>query len=211
MKPVTTPLPINDTELLRLIVAGDERAFTTLYRRHQASVYRFALLMSGSPNIAEEVAQEVFLLLICDPGRYDPARGPLPPYLYGVARNKVLRFLRREQPYVPLVDESTSGGSVPQLVAVNDPQNDCARKEVIQLVRQAVLALPLHYREVVVLCDFQEMTYADAALVLGCPIGTVNSRLSRGHALMLRKLRAVSKLDAASPDEEWMRGMRCFA
>ena len=79
---------------------------------------------------------------------------------------------------------------------------------MIKLVRQAVLTLPERYREVVVLCDFQELSCADAAAALDCPIGTVNSRLHRGHALLLKKLRSVAKIDAKSLDSQ---ALRCFA
>src|SRR2546426_514895 len=99
-----TVLDPSDVELLRLMGAGDDNAFSMLYRRHQARIYRFALLMSGRPNTAEEVAQEVFLTLMRDPHRYDATRGPLPAYLTGLARNHVLRISKRERPYVPLGD-----------------------------------------------------------------------------------------------------------
>jgi RNA polymerase sigma-70 factor (ECF subfamily) len=166
--------------------------------------------MSGSAHIAEEVTQEVFLALLREARRYDPARGSLASYLYGVARNQVLRSLARERPYVPLVEETEEGEAVPlpQLIAEDDPLNNYTRYELSRLVRQAVLALPARYREVIVLCDFQELSYAEAALVLDCPIGTVNSRLHRGHALLLKRLRAMGKLDAAAPAAQ---GLRCFA
>jgi|ERR1051325_6236084 RNA polymerase sigma-70 factor (ECF subfamily) len=207
---MTKPITSSEADLLRLIVAGDDQAFTTVYRRHQPQIYRFALLMSGSVAIAEDVTQEVFLVLIREAHHYDPSRGPLSAYLYGIARNYVLRSLERDRSYVPLVEEAEDGEEMPltSLIAQDDPLSDCARGEVIKLVRQAVLALPARYREVVVLCDFQELSYAEAATVLGCAIGTINSRLHRGHALLLKKLRAAGKLDATSPDAN---GMRCFA
>lgn len=207
---MTKPMTSNDAELLRLTVAGDEPAFAALYRRHQGFVYRFALLMSGSANLAEEVTQEVFLALIREAQRYDPARGALAAYLCGMARNQVLRLLARERPYVPLLEEAEAGEAVhlTQLIAQDDPLGNCTRNEVVRLVRQAVLALPARYREVVVLCDFQELSYAEAALALACPVGTVNSRLHRGHALLLKKLRATGKFDSAAPDAQ---RMRCFA
>jgi RNA polymerase sigma-70 factor (ECF subfamily) len=93
-------------------------------------------------------------------------------------------------------------------LAGEDPLSDCTRSEVIKLVRQAVLTLPERYREVVVLCDFQELSCADAAAALNCPIGTLNSRLHRGHALLLKKLRSVAKIDAKSLDSQ---ALRCFA
>lgn len=203
-----TPTIPSDAELLQLMSAGDDSAFATLYRRHQGLVYRFALLMSGSANIAEEVTQEVFLILIRRPHGFDPERGPLLTYLYGVARNHVFTFLKRERPYVPLIQETEDGDSLAPFTTQDDPFGNCTRNEVIGLVRQAVLTLPVRYREVVVLCDFQEMSYAEAAEVLDCAIGTINSRLHRGHALLLKKLRAAGEVDPATPDSQVMR---CFA
>jgi RNA polymerase sigma-70 factor, ECF subfamily len=200
---------LSDAELLQLIITGNDQAFTLLYRRHHRAVYRFALLMSGSRNLAEEVTQEVFLVLMREAERYDAKRGALSAYLCGVARNYVLRFLERERSYVPLLEEAESADAmaVTQLIAQDDPFGDCTRNEMIRLVRQAVLALPARYREVVVLCDFQEMSYAEAAGVLDCAIGTINSRLHRGHALLLKKLQAAGKLDPASPD---IQRLGCF-
>jgi RNA polymerase sigma-70 factor, ECF subfamily len=200
----------NDAELLRLMLAGEEKAFTELYRRHKGVVYRFALLMSGQASVAEEVTQEVFLALLRNGRRYDPERGSLKAYLCGAARNQVLLLMEKERPYVQLVEESDEGEAVQiaQLISGDDPLGDCARNEANRLVRQAVLALPARYREVIVLCDFQEMSYAEAALALDRPIGTVNSRLHRGHALLLKKLRAAVRLDSSAPGAQ---GMRCFA
>jgi RNA polymerase sigma-70 factor (ECF subfamily) len=203
-QPMTLTTP-SDAELLRLMAAGDETAFVTLYQAHQGPVYRFALLMSGAPNVAEEVTQEVFLAMIREPHRYDPARGALSAFLYGVARNQVLRLLRRERGYVQLADEWDEDSPATSFVAQDDPFGDCNRKEVINLVRQAVLSLPPRYREVVVLCDFQELSCADAAAALDCPVGTVNSRLHRGHFLLLKKLRTRSAGSAQNAE------LRCFA
>ncbi len=204
---MTDAMTFSDGELLQLMSGGDEQCFTVLYRRHQAPVYRFALLMSGSPSVAEEVTQEVFLTLMREPERYDASRATLAAYLCGVARNYVRRCVERERLYVPLVEDAAAETSLATLISQDDPLGDCTRNELIKFVRLAVLALPARYREVVVLCDFQEMSYAEAAAALDCAIGTVNSRLHRGHALLLRKLRAAGKLDATSPDAQWIR---CF-
>lgn len=206
---MTKSMVPSDAELVRLMLAGDEQAFTALYRRHKGLIYRFALLMSGQASVAEEVAQEVFLALLRKGDRYDPSRGSLKAYLCGAARNQVLLLMERERPYVQIVEESDEGEavSIAQLISGDDPLGDCARNEANRLVRQAVLALPARYREVIVLCDFQELSYAEAALALDCPVGTVNSRLHRGHALLSKKLRAAG-LDSATPDAQLMR---CFA
>lgn len=186
--------PTNDQDWLRLLAVGDESAFTTLYRQHQPPIYRFALLMSGSAMVAEDVTQEVFLALMRDAHRFDSTRGTLSAYLYGIARKQVLRQHARNHAHISLSAEEAE--DLLPLIADDDPLRDCARREVIVRVRQAVLALPAKYREVVVLCDFQELSYAEAASALNCAVGTVCSRLHRGHALLLERLRTLDKADA---------------
>jgi RNA polymerase sigma-70 factor (ECF subfamily) len=206
----TSPTIPSDADLLKLMEAGDERAFATIYRRHQPQLYRFALLMGGSAHVAEDVTQEVFMALIRESHRYDRSRGPLSAYLYGIARNCVLRILERERPYVPLAEEADGVKAAPpkQLIARDDPLSDCERHEVMETVCRAVLSLPARYREVVVLCEFQELSHAEAAAVVGCAVGTVSSRVHRGHALLVEKLRS------AGPDNSPSRGVRpvrCYA
>ena len=147
------------------------------------------------------------MVLVREPHRFDPGRGQLLPYLYGVARIHVLRFLKRERPYVSLIEETVDENSGSSYVAQDDPFGDCSRNEVVRLVRQAVLTLPPKYREVVVLCDFQEVSCAEAALALDCALGTVSSRLHRGHMMLLKKLSMIRKVDPASAGAQ----QRCFA
>ena len=199
---------LSDNELLRLMLAGDEEALAQLYRRRQASVYRFALQMSGSKSIAEDVTQEVFLFLMRDGHVFDPGRGALGSFLLGVARNHVLRRLRVDHLLAPLGDDDDEG---PALQAGTDlcPLDDLTRAETIEAVRKAVLSLPPKYREVVVLCELQDVSYVETAEILGCAIGTVRSRLHRARALLLTKLRpaeSVAGADAAS-----LKSARCFA
>jgi RNA polymerase sigma-70 factor (ECF subfamily) len=207
MTVLTTP---SDDELLRLMVAGDESAFVTLYRRRQGGIYRFALQMSGSQAIAEDVTQEVFMVLMSEARNYDPAKGSLVGYLYGVARNHVLRSLSRDRSFVSIGEgyEEDAETAHKQLVAQADPLGDLTRSEMIESVRQAITALPSHYREVVVLCDLHEMSYAEAAQVLGCAVGTIRSRLHRARALLIEKLRATNEPGATSPI---ISSARCFA
>src|SRR5438445_3023630 len=81
--------------LLRRAAKGDKEAFTLLYRRHQAALYRFALRMTGNAWAAEEIVQDVFMTLMRDPKKYDATRGTLGGFLYAVARNRVLKKLER--------------------------------------------------------------------------------------------------------------------
>jgi RNA polymerase sigma-70 factor (ECF subfamily) len=182
--------------------AGDEQAFATLYRRRHRGIFRFVLHMGGSPEVAEDVTQEVFMMLIREAHRFDQSRGSLNAFLLGVARNHLLRRLQRERFYAPL--ETDDGDA--HIPAKEDPLNQLTRIETIDSVRNAVLSLPERYREAIVLCDLEEMSYAEAALVLDCAIGTVRSRLHRGRALLIEKLRGVKSDQTAGA-----KTARCFA
>ena len=170
-----------------MTLSGDAKAFEALYDRLQGGIYRYALRMTGSPATAEDVTQEVFLSLINDRCEYEQSRGAVKSYLYGMARHRLIRRLSRERNFVSL-EESNGDGSHDQLNSHGDPFLNVVREEVVDLVRQAVLSLPEHFREVIVLCDLQEMNYAEAGAIIDCPIGTVRSRLARARSLLVRKL-----------------------
>lgn len=175
-----------DEQLLELALGGDEDAFACLYRRRQGPVYRFALHMSGSPQIAEEVTQEVFIFLAQRGRDFDPARAALGAYLFGVARNYVRRALERS--FNEAAHTTSADDHAESLISELDTVEDLARRQVSSAVWKAVLSLPEHYREVVVLCDLQELSYAEAAEALNCAIGTIRSRLHRAHDMLARKL-----------------------
>lgn len=176
-----------DDELLARLRRGDEAAFVALYRRRQGAIYRFAMHMSGSATTAEDITQEVFLALLREECGFDPQRGTLSGYLFGIARKLVLRNLERGRSDVALENE-TDEATGPELAVIDDPLIDLTRREGIEALRRAVMALPRRYREVVLLCDLEELDYADAAVALGCPIGTVRSRMHRARALLFEKL-----------------------
>jgi len=184
---------LSDEALVDLMREGDEEAFVSLYRRRQPDIHRFVFGMSNSRIITEDVTQEVFINLIRHANRFDPARGSVRSFLYGIARNCVLQHFERERRYVPYEEEIPGNGSStfqsdlrPDM---SDPLAELTTAEMLDDLRQAVLTLPLKYREAVVLCDLQEMEYVDAAAVMRCPVGTVRSRLHRGRELLLQKLK----------------------
>lgn len=184
---------------MRRVAAGDEQAFTELYRSYQGLVYRFAMQMSGNSMIAEEATQEVFLALIHQAAGFDPSRGRLSSWLYGIARNKVLRQLNPRSGWLDL-DAGEEAGELAlpaELIASFDPIESLTQKEQSAALREAIVSLPPHYREAVVLCDLNEMSYAEAALVTGCAVGTVRSRLHRARALLQGKLAARRPAPAA--------------
>jgi RNA polymerase sigma-70 factor, ECF subfamily len=205
------PASPTDEELLSAALAGDERAFGELYRRWQGPMIRFARQMCGADRGAEDVVQEVFVALIENGGQFDPARGPLAAYLYGVARHQARRRLRTDGRYTALDDDGveaeesgaiggprggrfgsahagTHGGAVVDLNV--DVATAFDRRLSIDLVHRLVLTLPVLYREALVLCDLHELGYAEAAAALGCPVGTVRSRLHRARALLAEKVRS---------------------
>ena len=206
-----TPDQIGDEELLRRMLAGDGGAFAQLYQRWQASVYRFALRLGESEALAEDVTQDVFLTLMRE-GRQYAGRGTFAAYIFSITRHRVLRRLQRERRFVALELEADSEEGEPpaldeRLIARPDPLAELAHYERLAAVRQAVLSLPLPYREVVLLCHLHELTYAEAAEIIGCEIGTVCSRLYRARALLAERLVAL-KTDEA-PQVNWQLA-RCL-
>jgi RNA polymerase sigma-70 factor (ECF subfamily) len=213
---MTGAAELTDDGLLRRVMAGDEDAFSLLYKRRHPSLYRFALHMSGNASVAEDVTQEVFMALIRDPKRFDPMRGTLAAFLFGVARNHLRKRWEQDRRLVSLVGDAdelgplasnngNGNGNGARIHGIHDSRNgngngnghdvipttrdEFASIENVSRVRQAVGTLPENYREVVVLCELEEMSYEEAAAALGCPVGTVRSRLHRGRAILLEKLR----------------------
>lgn len=183
----------SDDILIAGIAAGSAEALTALFRRRQRDIYRFALHMSGTPALADDVTQDVFLIVMRDAARYEPGRSSVPAWLCGIARNCVRQRLDREARLESLTTSAEHDGAQPILQP--DPLDEMSRVERIAMLRRAVLALPVRYREVVVLCDLEELAYVDAADALGCAIGTVRSRLHRARAMLAVRLAALEAVE----------------
>jgi RNA polymerase sigma-70 factor (ECF subfamily) len=179
----------SDYELLQKLAQGSDPAFGALYERYQGLIYRFALHMGGDSATAKETTQEVFMLLITQSRGYDPAKGSVGGYLFGIARNLTRRSLRHTRLEVPLEEEDVEGEEGLTANGV-DALEGLTQAERLDCLRKAVLALPEAYRETVILCDLEEMSYADAGEALGCSPGTVASRLHRARALLKTKLKS---------------------
>lgn len=202
-----------DSEILRLAIEGDTGAFGELYDRWSGSVYRFALRLSGETSIAEDATHDLFLSLLRDGHRYE-GRGKFSSYLFTIVRRLVLHRVERERKF-DSIDEDESdldrwpSQQGPEMVV--DPLCDLARQEAVDRVRQAIGSLPLHYREVVVLCHLHELSYTEAAEVIGCTIGTICSRLYRARDLLAQRLAqdrdssTVPALSVGASRTEWSR------
>ena len=184
----------SDAELLELSVAGEESAFLLLYERLKPSIFRYAFYMTNSKTAAEEVTQEVFISLLKDGERYRKARGDVAAFAFGIARNFVRRVQRRERVYQGLPsDEALEKLEGKQILELEVLPAQVIRTQEVAKMRAAIASLPDHYRQVIVLCDLCERSYAEAASRLGCAVGTIRSRLNRAHALLVQKLKQSKK------------------
>jgi RNA polymerase sigma-70 factor (ECF subfamily) len=189
-----TPLPTtDDAELLRRLRQGDGAAFQQLYRRHQAALYRFALLHSGAPGTAADVVQEVFIGLLDDRFRFDPLRGALAGFLFGVARKLVLRHEEAlgRMAALPGADSEDNEPAWEGMASESDqPLERLLLQEEAENLRQALARLAPHFRDVVILYELHDLSYQEIAQICQIDIGTVRSRLSRGRAALAKRLGA---------------------
>ena len=175
-----------DEQMLIRMQHGDEEAFGWIYKRYVSAITNFARYMGIPSGSTEDVAQDVFLTLIHHASRFDPKRGTVISFLFGIARNRILRWIR---------DHSREVLSVPDQEAhpSQNPLLQYSKEEQISRLRRAILGLPEHYREVVILCEIQELSYEKAAEVLGCVVGTVRSRLHRAREILSKRLQNASE------------------
>ena len=178
--------PTADHDLLRQMQAGAASAFDALYRRHQGPLFRFCLMRSGSGEIAADVVQEVFMGLLTGAFKFDPLRGSLPNFLFGVARNLVMK---QDRPVAAAAD--TDDDAEDELACESPtPLSRLLHNEQAEQVRRAIAALPPHYRDVLILFELHERSYVDIATICQLDIGTVRSRLSRARSALAKRLAA---------------------
>ena len=181
---------VDDAALLEQARRGNEDAFSELFSRHQRAVFRYAVYMCGT-DAADDIVQDTFMNVLLKSGRYDPSKCAVLSYLLGTARHLMLRRLSSSRSFS--MEEFTEDLNAEGAVERETPLDDLARQETIEVVRAAVQSLPPAHREVIVLCELEEMDYVEAANVMQCPLGTVRSRLNRARALLSRKLGGVAQ------------------
>ena len=177
-----------DVRLLADIVAGVEQSFVELYRRRHNDVYRFAFAMAKSRSFAQDVTQEVFLNVLENASRFDSAKGTVRAWLFGCARHVTLDRLRLERRWTD---------DMPADLGTLDSDERLLADQRVERLHAAIARLPIEYREALVLFELQELTYAETAAVLHCPVGTVRSRLHRGRVLLATML---DETEQAAPD-----------
>jgi len=204
--------PSSDAELAERLRQRDEDSFLYLYDLHRSTVFRFLMHMTGSVITAEELTQEVFVVILdamCagSAGQFDPQKGTWEGYLLGIARNLARAERRRAHRVVSLdnILESPEWNQqledfCTQAGHVWDVATFLATRSELRALYRTILELPGRYREAVVLCSLQEKSYRDAAIILQCSEGTVASRMNRAKAILAAKLRrtASSKLNTST-------------
>jgi RNA polymerase sigma-70 factor (ECF subfamily) len=182
-----------DADLLAAHVAGDPHAFSVLMHRHRDRLYAVALRTTSDPEDAADALQEA---MVSAYRRADSFRGEaaVTTWLHRIVVNACLDALRRRKarPSVPL--ETDTGHQ-----ALPDPRDDIDRLELRHEIDRALAVLPYDQRAAIVLVDIEGMSVADAATVLGVPVGTVKSRSSRGRAQLARLLAGLRADPAGQP------------
>jgi RNA polymerase sigma-70 factor, ECF subfamily len=184
----------DDVDLVRRAATGERDAFGVIFERYQHVVFRFARAMTGSPDVAEDVTQEVFVILIQEMKRYDPERASLSTYLYGIVRNVSRDRLRRQRRFLlcrPL------DVTLPEDPRRCDPFQSLVTEETGGEMRRALVRVPVKFREVVILCDLHDLSYADAGTALGISTSAVRSRLHRGRQMLRRRLSSPERTGAS--------------
>jgi RNA polymerase sigma-70 factor (ECF subfamily) len=175
----------DDSEYMARLAAGDASALRPLYERHGRALLRFSAAMCRSLQVAEDLVHDTFLALLREPFAFDPSLGTVYGYLCGVLRHRVSRHYRQEKRWVALdVEDESAEPPAPS----PGPADEIARSEVTAAFRRAMLELPLQHREIIALCDLEELPYATVATILDVPVGTVRSRLHRARALLTIRL-----------------------
>jgi RNA polymerase sigma-70 factor (ECF subfamily) len=179
-------LPDRDTDerLLERAASGDEAAFDILYLRYRDLLFRFAYRFVGSAAAAEDVTHDCFLSLIKQPGRFKPERGSFRTYLYAVARNLSLKYFNtsgREAAMEEIRDEPAASDR-------QHPMRKVLDDELSSRVQSAVINLPPLQREALILFEYEDLSLAEVAAVVGTDVGTVKARLYRARERLRQEL-----------------------
>jgi RNA polymerase sigma-70 factor (ECF subfamily) len=174
-----------DAALMERILQQDSTALEALYDRYGRPVYSLVLRIAQQPASAEEIVQDVFLQLWRNAPRFQIERGPLEPWLFTMARNRALDFLRLKREKQRRREDSDSD-IAPSAVVRSDPEGDIDRSRRAEKIRGLLTSLPVAQRRAIELAFFEGLTHSEIAAATGEPLGTVKSWI-RGGLLRLRE------------------------
>ena len=175
-------LEVSETALVRSAQHGDRNAFSELVHIHARGVFNVVYRMCGDELIAEDAAQETFIRAWQNLSSYRP-QTPLRNWLYRIAFNAGMDMLRKEKRILPNdIEDLNLNDGQPSL------ESQVSQQERTQLVQKAILSLPDASRAVLILREYEELSYQDISATLDIPIGTVMSRLNYARKLLKDKL-----------------------
>jgi RNA polymerase sigma-70 factor (ECF subfamily) len=175
-----------DAALMERVQQRDSTALEVLYDRYGRPVYSLVLRISQQPASAEEIVQDVFLQLWRSAERFQISRGPLEPWLFAMARNRALDFLRLKREKQRRREDSTDSDLPFSAVARPDPEGDIDRSRRTERVRALMSSLPDAQRRAIELAFFEGMSHSEISEAMGEALGTVKSWI-RGGLLRLRE------------------------
>ncbi len=171
----------------RRVAGGDAEAFSRLYDRYRDRVFGFAYRMLGSQSLAEDVTHEAFLALIENPERFRPELGSMKTFLCAVARNCILNHFRKRGAAIEDFFEDDELQSVTD-ESEPDPLSALLDRELGVKIKESIALLPALQREVIVLREFQELSYEEISIVVGAEASVVKARLYRARQTLGRHL-----------------------
>lgn len=175
----------SDTELMREVRGGRTSALATLFERHHARLYRFCLRMTGDRHASEDLVQDVFMRMLKYRKSFKDETA-FAPWMFRIARNACVDHLRRAVHEVRTDTADSEPAGAPDGHARPADEN-AAEDERADLVRRALMSLPVERREVLVLSRYEFKTYEEIANTLGCSEGAVKVRAHRA----IKQLRQV--------------------
>lgn len=191
---VLTPSDVRDVSpdatLVRSLLQKDVTAFEQLYDRHSRTVYSLVLRILQQPSTAEEVVQDVFLLLWRNADQYDPSRGPFVPWLLTLARNRALDHLRLKSERQRRREEQAD--ELPPVMAAPEFEKQLDEKRRAERVRTLMGELQPQQKRAIELAYFEGLSHTEIAEKLQEPLGTVKSWIRNGLLRLKEGLRAAS-------------------
>lgn len=167
---------------------GDEKAFSEIYFLLKDSIYGFAYRMTNQSQIAEEITQEVFLFFIEQPEKYSASKGSLFSFLCGVARNKILNYLKKSGTRLEANAFETEHFDLLATSNGNSPVTDLLLKEIGDRIEKSIAMLSPFQREVLLLREIEDLSYDEIAKITETSVGVVKGRLYRARQTLAVEL-----------------------
>ena len=181
-----------DAELMERILRRDSSALESLYDRYSRPVYSLVLRISQQPASAEEIVQDVFLQLWKSADRFQISRGPLEPWLFTMARNRALDFLRLKREKQRRREDSVEDDLPIAAIERPDPEGDIDLSRRAEKVRALMTSLPDTQRRAIELAFFEGLSHSEVAASMGEALGTVKSWIRSGLLRLRESLKEAS-------------------